>query len=565
MILMSSREKGAILRPTQKSIPKSEFYLTKGLTQDEINTINAIYQLSDEKRSSISDILQLYAERNQQEPNDIVLRPPQTLPVLASYISKRFLIGDEPGLGKTVMSAACYAYYSLMSCENTKVMIVTDTVHVVNMAKEWTDYGIKMLPLTGGSTKIEKQLETFDFNQYNGIVIGWSGLLTNSFLEFYMTHHQSFNYAVFDETSKLKTGKGLTYEITNALVNEYGGGIPRVLFLNGTPFESEIYDIKNQFDILVPKLIPSKKFLDDRYVVKQLAKQWRKDKFGRAYAQNISTIIGYQNQEELAERLKYYFITRNKSDYANYIPKHQYNLHVIHLTSEHKEILNETKSIVPINSPKTTDPDKELTLEESPKLQKLLRVYQKNIKDRPIIYVWNTEAQKTLSEILNSLGIKTLVLNGMVSAEEKREILRQFNEKEIDCLVFNVQRAANIPTSNRIIFYDIPTMPSQTSQIKARIDRNNYSQEKHYDFLCYFESPEWLNLSRLGYFREDNANKFMGSKEQVYADLINQMNEYLEETQAKLIEKEYQKLEDPETEFKDIEDNLKQLLNITGK
>src|SRR5699024_12631558 len=55
------------------------------------------------------------------------------IPIL-SLITKRFFIGDEQGLGKTVMSAACYANYAYHMLkrgkEPTKVLVVTTSSHV---------------------------------------------------------------------------------------------------------------------------------------------------------------------------------------------------------------------------------------------------------------------------------------------------------------------------------------------------------------------------------------------------------------------------------------------------
>src|SRR5699024_1173985 len=141
----------------------------------------------------------------------------------------RFFIGDKPGLGRTVMSAAADAYNGVMCLAEEKVVpkiiIVTESSHVVKFAKEWQCCGNNVMPLSGRTVKTERGLASFDFNEHDGVVVGWGGLVTNGFLDFYLQHHEQFQFAVFDETSKLLNPKSMTYAIADALINKYQGGI----------------------------------------------------------------------------------------------------------------------------------------------------------------------------------------------------------------------------------------------------------------------------------------------------------------------------------------------------
>src|SRR5699024_5976791 len=151
--------------------------------------------------------------------------------------------------------------------------------------------------------------------------------------------------------------------------------------------------------------------------------------------------------------------------------------------------------------------------------------------------------QVTVANLLKQKGYKVKILNGEVTAEEKSKVIDEFNNYKLDTLVFNIQKAINLPTSDRVIFYDIPTMPQQTSQIKARIDRNNYTAIKHYDFFCYYESPEWVNISRLGHFREHHSNEFTGQHDNVYSELLEQMMEFVESGVMDEVNELYERVE----------------------
>lgn len=550
------------------SIPKEEFYLTRGLSHSQTELMAEFSHVDDQSKEALRGIIPLFAQERGLSSKNIQLRLPQIDPVVLSYINPRFFIGDKPGLGKTVMSAASFAYYGYMQLQEGqpigKILVVTEAAHVVKFAKEWQSYGINVMPLSGGTVKTERSLAEFDFNEHDGVVIGWDGLKTNGFLDFYLRHHKEFKMGIFDETSKLLNPKSMLYEVSDAIINTYQNGLDRVLFLNGSTFEKNIYDFYYQFNILQPKLIPSKKFLDDRYVVKEMSNVYRRGATGKVVNQRFADIVDYKNQDELRERLKYFYIARSKEDFASDLPVHEYNLHVITMTEEQEQALEEIKHISVVNSPRTSDETKTLTRDNAPKLDDILTYFVQHAKDRPIIYAYNTESQRTLCAELKKLGYKVEVLNGESSAEDKAKIVDKFNNYKIDTLVFNVQKAINLPTSDRILFYDIPTMPQQTSQIKARIDRNNYTTAKKYDFFCYYLSPEWLNLSRLGHFREHHSNEFTGQKDYVYSQLTEQMSEYIEQDVQTELKQTYETMYQDNKKFNEVESKIKSLLNIVG-
>ena len=546
-------------------LPDDEFFLTRGLTGNQLDLMDGYFGLDDASKEVLRGIVPLFAQKRGLPSKSIKLRKPQIDPVMLSYINPRFFIGDKPGLGKTVMSAASYAYYGMMQLADNKpiakVLVVTESAHVVKFAKEWQTYGINVMPLSGGTLKTERSLEEFNFNEHDGLVIGWDGLKTNGFLEFYLRHHKEVQFGVFDETSKLLNPKSMLYQISDSLLNTYQGGFERVLFLNGSSFEKNIYDFFYQFNILQPKLIPSKSFLDRRYVVKTTEQVYRRSDTGQAVRQQFGKIVDYKNQAELKDRLRYYFIARSKEDFTSDVPQHEYNLHVVDMTSEQRAVIDERLNISLINSPATNNPENTLTMDNSPKLNALINYVDSVRPDRPIIYVYNKESQQTVAKLLEDKGYKLRILNGDVSAQEKSEIIDQFNGLELDTLVFNIQKAINLPSSDRIIFYDIPTMPQQTSQIKARIDRNNYTTVKYYDFFCYYESPEWVNISRLGHFREHHSNEFTGQQDNVYSALIKQMDEYLDSGVMEQVGELYEKMYRDKGDFKDIERKVATLLN----
>lgn len=545
-----------------------------GLTQKQQDLMDKVLGMEDSELSGIKKIIMKNAAEVGRVSEDIFLRDAQVKPVLMSYINPRFFIGDKPGLGKTVMSAGSFAYYQ-MQCRKRgkvpkKILVVTDSNHVVGFANEWNGYGLKLLPLTNSSIGITRAFRNNNWRDFDGVITNWDGLKTNGFLEHYLENADEYQYAVFDETSKLLNPKSSMYATVNNIINKFAGGIQRVVFLNGSSFEKDIFDFYYQFNILKPKLIPSKSFLEGRYIVRGGRNVFMKDLVTRGNQMAIETVkrrVGkiedYRNQDELRERLKYYYMARSKEDYGSDIPQHSYILHGVDMTAKQAKVLDDQKNISLVNSPKTSDPEAKFTFATSPKLKEVVEFADMVAADRPVIYVYNKESQKTITAELRKLGYLVEQLNGDSGSQEARDAIKDsFNNYELDMLVFNVAKAINLPTSDRVIFYDIPTMPQLTNQVMGRIDRNNYDTKKFYDFFCYLDSPEMVNIIRLAYFREHHGNKFTGQVVNVYKMLVKQLRVIYTEGEVDAIETAIDLMEEEGRDFESIQSEIAELLNI---
>src|SRR5699024_181033 len=110
---------------------------------------------------------------------------------------------------------------------------------------------------------------------------------------------------------------------------------------------------------LKPKLIPNKQFLEDNYVIRGGASHFAISRSGavgnqRRYIQRYGgAIVDYKNQEELRERLQFYFLARSKTDYAGDIPENNYVLHEIDMTAKQRKYIREERNVTLLNSPET--------------------------------------------------------------------------------------------------------------------------------------------------------------------------------------------------------------------
>lgn len=519
-----------------------DYFLLGDMEESQLLTVEKI--IREDSIKPLKSIINESADLANRQHIDTELLDPQTIPVAMHWINKRLFVGDKPGLGKTVMSTASYAYYRKKKLEAGetpgKLLLVTDNNHVLGMSKEMKEkFGVNLLPLIDGTDKINRTLKkehgNFLNGEYDGVATSWGSVKSNGFLYFYLDHMEEFDMAIFDETSKLNNTGSQIYQVVDDIVNHIGNGIDRVMFLNGSSFDKSIFDLYNQFLILSPRLFPSKKFIEENYVVKGGRSWWEtkltmidgKPEFVKNQ-RKTGEIVDYKNQEDLKKRIRHHYIARSKSDYSTHLPKYNYRLHCVDMNDSQKKLLDSMQVVNAslLNSPTTSNPKAKFDEKSVPKLKEILDFYEQVIEDRPIFYVYNIDAQKKIQKLLGERGYYAEILNGEVDSKEKQLILEKFNAGKIDTLIFNIVRAINIPTSDRIIFYDIPTMPQVTYQVKGRIDRNNYEIPKFYDFFIYLDSPEMGNVIKLAYFRERHASLFTGQEENVYQQLIYQLTNH---------------------------------------
>lgn len=543
--------------------------LSKGLTDKQKSLMDIILKGEDDRFNKVQDILKDSAKEFGRGEVSIKLYPYQVIPVLMMQVSKRVLNGFSPGIGKTYSACGSYAMYRLKAKKEGrpigKVLCVTEGIHIHGFANDWKSGGVNLMKLSDGNQKITRALKKYEKSdeEFDGIITTWDSLKTNAFLMYYLEHSEEYNFAVFDETLALMNkGTNMFYPIVDNIINKYKGGIEYVMFLNGTNFNKNIYDIYNQMNLLVPKLIPSKSWIDSRYVIKEDKEIWRKSG-GSSVLNKYQDIVDYKNQKDFFEQLKYYYIVKNKSDVSGSIPQHVYKFHGIEQNATIKGIISNGGSSRDINSPNTTL-NIPLVKNKFPKLDYLIKRFEDTKEDRPIIYVYHRDAQRVIKKELESLGYKVGLLSGEIDDNEEKEKIRlAFNNGELDTLIFNIEKAINIPTSDRIIFYEIPVSPTSTNQIKARIDRNNYKDVKFYDFLCYLDSKEMENIVKLSYFREKHGKLLSGQgDDMVYGQLISQLEQVYTKERMDKIKGLVDEMYDNNKDWEDIDSDIDSLLNL---
>lgn len=557
--------------------------LNKGLTDKEKKVLDTILQEDDDLLDKGRQVLVKSAEQIGRRHDNITLHRHQVIPILMMQVSKRVLNGFSPGIGKTYSSCGAYALYRMKQVSRgldySRLLVVTEGSHIKGMERDFNKGGVKLLPLSGGSIKVQRQLNKFTKegkrleDEYDGLVISWDTLKTNAFLLYFMENAEKYKFGIFDETSSLMNKTTILYEVANNVINKYDKGMDNVMFLNGTVFSKNIYDIYNQMNVLNPRLLPSKRWVDDNYVVKDNKEIWKNELFnnkGKMMYRRTRTshqeIVNYKNQEDFRAKIRYYYIQKNKSDIKDIIPENNYRLHMMPLTPKLRKIVDTEGAlgVHKLNSPGTSSNGKDkLNRTHYPKFDYLINRMKETKSDRPVVYCLHRKSVSEIKKALEKEGFKTGVINGELSSEEKDGVIQEFNTGKLDTVVFNIEKAINLPSSDRMIFYNIPTTPLSTNQIKARIDRNNYTTPKFYDFLCYEDTQEVGNIARLGFFRETHGKALTGQgDDKVYSTLVDQLKDFYSQEELETVGQKINSMYDNNLDWEDIEQDIYDVLGI---
>lgn len=472
-----------------------------------------------------------------------VLHDFQTIAVAMAYFNKRFMLGDKPGLGKTVEVAGLL---QLLKNKNElgKVLMFTPKDAVTQIADKlefFTDLNIHTVK-RHSSKGYTASLEKFNFFEHDVLLAPRSALTTNAFATWLSTHLCQFNMLILDESRVLKNNKAKLYDEVYQISKE----MDRVIFMNGTVMEMELTDLYNQMECLNPDLLWRKTEFMHRY-----AKQAKTKGFMKVTSFSGATKVKFvprfsfydYNREmfpDLKEKLSVHMLIRSKDDTGlEYLPPTIEPI-MCEMSSEHRALTRDYgMDALILNSPMTSDleidPDK---LDKFIKLKEIAEeLFEAN--EKIVVYSHYKLAGEYISEILKLIGFNSRVINGDTKDKDRVDAMREFNDPNgsVNAIVTSIEQAVDLGAANFMILYDVPYNPATFLQVAGRIDRNNYDAQKHYYILVYDKSSELDNIMDLLVARAGDSTSATGTDYQLIEYVAYWFNKHYPEYKLKDYEK----------------------------
>jgi len=225
--------------------------------------------------------------------------------------TKSSLLGDEPGLGKSIQAL------SVTRINNAeKVLIICPSTLKLN----WCDEILKWFPdekitvITG--SKKQRDILWKDDSKY--VIMNYE-LLLKDIDEIRKT---KWKHIISDESIRIANPKAKQSKLIKTIEAEFKTA------LTGTPFNNAVQDIWNILDFCQPNLLGSYWQFINKYCIK--------DRF--------NSITGYKNLSDLKIHLSHYMLRRTKSEVLTELPEKLFETIYVEMKDEEKIIYNAIKN-----------------------------------------------------------------------------------------------------------------------------------------------------------------------------------------------------------------------------
>lgn len=403
-----------------------------------------------------------------------------------------FLIGDVPGLGKSIQSIAI-AVERKNRGEINSCLIVCPASLKYNWLDEIHKFTKESALVIGHKTKNKEEREKqWIATGYFFKIVNYELLARDLYVEPKKTDNRissanailkSFDMSIFDECQYLKHHSSIRTQACRSLQTKYRIG------LSGTPIDGKLEEIHSIFQILKPGLFVNKTKFMERYA--------EYDYFG--------SVKGYHRVNEVRDKIEPYYLRRLKEVvFKDLPPKIFKDLHV-ELSDknmrDYKKIIKGKSDITAeasaaelvIRARQFLDFPEIIGLHNSSDKYKVFRELMDNLvmenNEKTIVFTQYTNSIKYLVKNLKADGYKhILIIDGSVDSEERQEICKKFNNEDKPFILIMSDAGCtglNLQTAKNVVHYTDNFSPAVMQQ---RNDRAHRATTKHtvviYRFIC---------------------------------------------------------------------------------
>jgi SNF2 family DNA or RNA helicase len=429
---------------------------------------------------------------------------PHQIEAAVNCLSEQYyLIGSEPGTGKTYMSLIV-ADWLLRHNKIERAIIFCPS----SIKKQWQDetglwISRDSLVVTGTPKKRKEIYDAAD--QYPILIMNYELLQRDD-----ISHLARGALLICDEATRFKSSKTKTYRSIKKLTAVSAGCVA----MTGTPVENSLTDFWNVIGILHPDLISYQYFHDNYAVTEEIKLRRRKT--------TVHKIVGFQNIPDFLRKISPFYIRHKKRDvkaglpdiirsnrfldntpiqdqcekelidiaygYHNYKSEEAYDvmeeahkrgifsvLTLLRLVSDDPRLLKDSTSpaaeLVDVN---TDIPDDF----SGPKVEELDIILEEHMGQKVIVF---TQFSK-MAHLLQTDHIGSLIITGEHKEDVRNERLKQFRNSPDHNLLFCTDALAygvSLDEANVLVNFDVPWAVGKLVQRSERIDRISSTETKY--------------------------------------------------------------------------------------
>lgn len=470
---------------------------------------HVIYDLTSEDVNKIIE----EESNNSVELKVGTLTDSQTVGVAYMYTSKRMILGDSVGLGKTVEVAGLInllsTQYSKQDGAIFRYLLLTEKALVEKTRDKMVKFtGDFCEMLYGDKDKIEKYWSKYDGELPPNTVGSHSLLSSKPFQEYVIDFVKDNEYPPFDLLIIDECGSILANSTTGMYENGkyFSNLIERVVMLNATSFENSLMNFYNQLNFIDESLLPTK------------------SEFEKTYKEMVYGIKPYpvfkgkyKNGDKFKFLVGYRYLQRTRKSLGATMENCTAEVIISALSPLQKKLINMVSIPNMVwDCPsyfRKFMPEAETNMETTPKLRDLVVLVNRLKSENcgPIlVYTRYKEAQACIGDAIKEQGYSYGIMNGETSNKDRTDLVNMFQLGDLDILITNVQKGLDFGNCNYCIFYDYDPNPNKMVQFEGRMTREYDIKDKHV-YLLMSKGKELSNFKHAIGDKAQASDIFAGS------------------------------------------------------
>lgn len=373
------------------------------------------------------------------------------------------ILADDMGLGKTIQSIGF-----LLEGGYEKALIVTPTALIYNWEEEIKKFApsLKVGLIHGSKTKRNNIIN--NISEYD-VLLTTYGTIKND-IELY--DDIKFDVMIIDEGQNIKNYKSQTSKYIKRINSSFK------VALTGTPIENNLMELWSIFDFIMPGYLSTEVKFKERFISSK------------------------SNMEDLKLLISPFILRRMKKDVLKELPKKIEKKFFVEMTTAQSKVY---KSYIKEVRDKIKDGDNSnitlfsyltrlrqlcldpgLIIDEynggSGKVKTTMEILKGNVQSRikTLVFSQFTSLLQEFSSKLEEEGLKTLYLDGNISAKERVNLVREFNESD-EPIIFLISLKAggtglNLTSASYVLHLDPwwnPAVEDQATDRAYRIGQKN--------------------------------------------------------------------------------------------
>lgn len=413
------------------------------------------------------------------------IRVYQSQAVLHLIQMARFVLGDDTGLGKSLISIAALCYL-WAKAPDMKVVVLTTKSATKQWAAEFARFttGVRVITCRGDPRVRAAARERFEKATGPTVfIIGYRAAVQD------FSHLQGWSgyLLVTDEATAYKTPSTQVHKCVAWL----GAQAQRVWALTATLIKNHLLEGYGIYRVVVPGLFGSKTSFMNTYCIVRMQRIPRSNR-------QIPVIVGYHPEgvKKFKELIAPYFLGRPKHQVAKDLPVLTTKTVKVGLTQEQQDKYDEALSgLLAIKGGQELKPTDKLTqiiycqqivnhlglldcAGDSEKLDALMDLLSDEgdfAEDKVIVFTRFKKMVDLLMPVLDKAGIKAVRITGAENDTQRQAAQDAFQDPNSDtrvvCITTAGSEAINLQAAKAVICFDSPWSAGDYLQILGRMIR----------------------------------------------------------------------------------------------